>query len=169
MQRQLRGRMVPHAPAERGYAGRGRSADRGAPVGEIVVEIELENAGDFDRFEAGELRDADVRRVAIPAVADTGAMMLALPEDVVDRLGIRRRGSIDATYADGRRDELPVAGALIVRIGNRSAVADCIVLPQGSEARIGQIVTRQLDLIPDYANQTLSPRPESPDRPMVRL
>ena len=138
-------------------------------MGEIVVEIELENAGDFDRFEAGELRDADVRRVAIPAVADTGAMMLALPEDVVDRLGIRRRGSIDATYADGRRDELPVAGALIVWIGDRSMAADCVVLPRGADALIGQLVLEGLDLIADPLNRTLHPRPEALDRPMLRL
>ena len=138
-------------------------------MGEIVVEIELENAGDFDRVEAGELREADVRRVAIPAVADTGAMMLALPEDVVDRLGIRRRGSIDATYADGRRDELPVAGALIVWIGDRSMAADCVVLPRGADALIGQLVLEGLDLIADPLNRTLHPRPEALDRPMLRL
>ena len=143
--------------------------DRGAPVGEIVVEIELENSGDLDRVEAGELREADVRRVAIPAVADTGAMMLALPEDVVDRLGIRRRGSIDATYADGRRDELPVAGALIVWIGDRSMAADCVVLPRGADALIGQLVLEGLDLIADPLNRTLHPRPEALDRPMLRL
>lgn len=138
-------------------------------MGEIVVEIELENSGDLDRVEAGELRDADVRRVAIPAVADTGAMMLALPEDVVDRLGIRRRGSIDATYADGRRDELPVAGALIVWIGDRSMAADCVVLPRGADALIGQLVLEGLDLIADPLNRTLHPRPEALDRPMLRL
>ena len=138
-------------------------------MGEIVVEIELENSGDLDRFDAGELREADVRRVAIPAVADTGAMMLALPEDVVDRLGIRRRGSIDATYADGRRDELPVAGALIVWIGDRSMAADCVVLPRGADALIGQLVLEGLDLIADPLNRTLHPRPEAPDRPMLRL
>ena len=138
-------------------------------MGEIVVEIELENSGDLGRVDAGELREADVRRVAIPAVADTGAMMLALPEDVVDRLGIRRRGSIDATYADGRRDELPVAGALIVWIGDRSMAADCVVLPRGADALIGQLVLEGLDLIADPLNRTLHPRPEALDRPMLRL
>ncbi len=138
-------------------------------MGEIVVEIELENSGDLDRVDAGELREADVRRVAIPAVADTGAMMLALPEDVVDRLGIRRRGSIDATYADGRRDELPVAGSLIVQISGRSMSADCVVLPRGADALIGQLVLEGLDLIADPLNRTLHPRPEAPDRPMLRL
>ena len=138
-------------------------------MGEIVVEIELENSGDLDRVDAGELREADVRRVAIPAVADTGAMMLALPEDVVDRLGIWRRGSIDATYADGRRDELPVAGSLIVQISGRSMSADCVVLPRGADALIGQLVLEGLDLIADPLNRTLHPRPEAPDRPMLRL
>lgn len=138
-------------------------------MGEIVVEIELENASDRMRAEDGDRRDDDVRRVVIPAAANTDIMMLVLPEDVVDLLGVRQDNSVIVEYADGRREVRPVAGPLTVRIGNRSAVADCIVLPQGSEARFGQIVMRQLDLVPDYANQTLSPRPESPDRPMVRL
>ena len=139
------------------------------PARRIIVDIELENANDRMRAQDGDRRDDDVRRATIPAAADTDVMMLVLPEDVVDRLGVRQTGSIDAEYADGRREKLPVAGPVTVRIGDRSAVADCVVMPQGSEARIGYIVTRQMDLIPDYANQTLGPRPESPDRPMMRL
>lgn len=139
------------------------------PTRRIIVEIELENANDRTRVQDGDRREADVRRVTIPAAADADIMMLVLPEDVVDLLGVRQDNSVIAEYADGRREVRPVAGPLIVWIGDRSAVADCIVLPQGSEARIGQIVTRQLDLVPDYANQTLSPRPESPDRPMMRV
>ena len=38
-----------------------------------------------------------------------------------------------------------------------------------AEALIGQIVVRQLDLVTDRVNRTLSPRPESPDRPLLRL
>ena len=138
-------------------------------MGEIVVDIELENVKDRGLARAGHLREADIRRATIPAVADTGAIMLALPEDVVSQLGIRRTGSVNIAYADGRRDELPVAGPLIVRIGDRSMPTDCIVLPQGAAALIGQIVTRQLDLVADHVAQTLHPRPESPDRPLMRL
>ena len=138
-------------------------------MGEIVVDIVLENSADFERVEEGGLRDADVRRATIPAVADTGAKMLALPEDVVDRLGSRRVGSVDATYADGRQGQLPVAGPLIVRIGDRWMPTNCIVLPRGTDALIGQIVMEGLDLIADCTNQTLHPRPEAPDRPMLRL
>ena len=95
--------------------------------------------------------------------------MLALPEDVVDQLGIERLGSIATTYADGRRGQLPIAGSLIVRIDDRWMSTECIVLPRGAEALVGQLVMERLDLIADCVNQTLSPRPESPDRPMMRV
>ena len=139
------------------------------PTPSIVVDIELENAEDRGLARRGYRRNDDVRRAVIPAIADAIATIPALPEDIVDRLGIRRMGSVDVAYADGRREELPIAGPLTVRIGDRHAVSDCIVLPRGSDARVGQLVIRQMDLILDYANQTLSPRPESPDRPMIRL
>ena len=138
-------------------------------MGEIVVEIELENAADRSLARAGKLREADVRQATIPAAADTRATILALPEDIVERFGLRREGSVGVEYADGRRDVLPIAGPVTVRIGDRVAVSDCIVLPRGSDAQVGQIVTRQMDLVPDYAKQTLGPRPESPDRPTTRL
>ena len=138
-------------------------------TGGIVVDIDLENAEDRGLVRRSYRREADIRRVTVPAIADTVATIPALPEDIVDRLGIRRMGSVGVEYADGRREELPVAGPLTVRIGDRHAVSDCIVLPRGSDARVGQLVMRQMDLFLDYANQTLSPRPESPDRPLIRL
>ena len=138
-------------------------------MGEIIVDIELENVEDRGLARAGHLRDADIRRAALPAVADTGARMLALPEEVVSRLGLELVGGITATYADGRQDELPVARSLIVRIANRSMSADCVVLPQGADALVGQLVMEGLDLVADCVAQTLHPRPESPDRPLMRL
>ena len=45
-------------------------------MGEIVVEIELENLRDRNLFESGYLAEEEIRRVRIPAVADTGAVML---------------------------------------------------------------------------------------------
>ena len=138
-------------------------------MGEIVVNTELENVVDRGRAKEGELPEADIRRAAIPAVADTGAIMLALPEDVVSRLGLDLESSITATYADGRQGELPVAGPLLVRIGDRSMPANCIVLPQGTDALVGQLIMEGLDLVADCVARTLHPRPESPDRPLMRL
>ena len=138
-------------------------------MGEIVVEILLENVIDLGIVGRGVGNDSDVRRVQMPAIADTGAMMLALPQDVVDQLGLSTVRIASATYADGRRGDVPVAGPLNITIGNRFMTTECVVIPQGSEALIGQIVMEGLDLIADCAKEMLSPRPESPDRPMLRL
>ena len=138
-------------------------------MGEITVDIELENAMDRIMAEDGHLPEAGIRRITIAAIADTDTMMLALPEDVVSQLGLRLDSSVNVIYADGRRDQLPVAALVNVQLCNRRTVADCIVLPQGSDARVGQIITRQLDLIPDPETKTLGPRPESLDRPLIRL
>ena len=138
-------------------------------MGEIVVEIKLENPVDRQLAERGAVGEQTVRRELIGAVVDTGAVMLALPEDLVARLGIPSRRTISTSYADGRRGELTVAGPLTLRIGDREMSTDCIVVPSNAEALLGQVVMETLDLIPDPLHQTLGPRPESPDRPLLRV
>ena len=138
-------------------------------MGEIVVEIELENSGDRRLFEAGYREAGEIRQLRIRAVADTGAVMLALPQDAVRRLGLNEVGSVATSFADGRRGSLPVAGPLTVRIGDREMPTNCVVVPIGADALIGQAVMEVLDLIADCASRTLGPRPESPDRPLMRL
>ena len=109
-------------------------------MGEIIVDVELENPIDRGRFEHGDLLETDVRRATIEAVADTGAMMLTLPEDVVERLGAPVVDSAMFTYADGRWGELPIAGPLTVQIGDRWMTTECTVVPEGADALVGQIV-----------------------------
>ena len=138
-------------------------------MGEIIVEIELENTVDRNLAEAGFRGEDSVRRETIKAVADTGAVMLALPQDVVRRLGLGVVRTIATSYADGRRGNLPVAGPLTIQIGDRQMTTDCIVVPEGADALVGQVVMEVLDLIPDPGKQTLGPRPESPDRPLLRV
>ena len=138
-------------------------------MGEIVVDIELENPGDRRLFEEGYRREEDIRRATVRAVADTGAVMLALPEDTVNRLGVKLVGSASFTYADGRQDERPIAGPLTVGIGDRSTSTNCVVVPAGADALVGQLVMEALDLVADCVRRTLGPRPESPDRPLLRL
>ena len=138
-------------------------------MGEIVVDVELQNAEDRAMANKGILRETEIRRATVSAVADTGALMLALPEDVVERLGVEVVGSGTFAYADGRRGELAIAGPLTVHIGDRWTFARCVVVPPGADPLIGQLVMEELDLVADCRNRTLGPRPESPDVPVLRL
>ena len=136
-------------------------------VGEIIVEIELENAGDRYVARFGRIDEDSVRRETIQAVADAGRVMLELPQDVVEQLGLPTVSTVARARADG--SILPVAGPLTVRICDRRTTTDCIVLAEGAQAMVGRVVTMALDLHPDPVNQTLGPRPESPDRPLLRV
>ena len=78
-------------------------------------------------------------------------------------------GSIACTHADGRQGERPIAGPLTVHIGDRWTYARCVVIPTGADPLVSQLVMEELDLVADCVTRTLGPRPESPDRPLLRL
>ena len=136
-------------------------------MGEIHANVALENPGDRNHFRRGYGQESDVRRSTVDAIVDTGAVMLVLPQNVVERLGLDQQGTVVVTHADERKEERPLAGPVTVRIGNRSLNTDCIVGPPLSEPLIGQIVLEAMDLIADCTNHTLAPR--FPDYPLLKL
>ena len=127
-------------------------------MGKITVNVTLENPNDRAVFERDYGEESAIRRSSLDAIVDTGAVMLVLPQNVVERLGV-----------EIRQEERPVAGPLTIHIGNRFMSTDCVVGPPLSEPLIGQIVLEALDLIADCTNRTLTPRPESPDYPLLKL
>lgn len=138
-------------------------------MGEIKVEVELENFGDRYWYLKKKLKEGAIRKFRMKAIVDTGAVMLSLPQDVVEELGLQVLRTVVVTYADERRDERNVAGTVTIKIGKRFMNTDCIVGPPRSEALIGQVILEELDLIPDCQGRTLTPRPESPIYPSLKM
>ena len=138
-------------------------------MGEIVASMELENTVDREVVRQGLRDESTVRRATVEGVVDTGAVMLVLPEDVVDRLELATQREVVVACANEYRETRQVAGPVRVHIGNRFMNADCVIGPPSSEPLIGQIVLEALDLVADSANRTLGPRPESPDSPLLKL
>ena len=143
--------------------------ERTVGVREIVTRIELENATERGNVRLGLRDESSVRSTVVDGLVDTGAVMLVLPQNVVERLGLPIHGKVIVSYADERKEERAVAGPVGIRIGNRAMNTDCVVGPPLSEPLIGQIVLEGLDLIADCTNQTVGPRPESPDYPLLKL
>ena len=125
-------------------------------MGEIAVALGLENYVDRSNAESG-IRTDPVRRVQLEGIVDTGAVMLMLPQNVVEQLGLETLRRAVVTYADERRDERPVAGPVAVEVCDRFMVTECVVGPPRSEPLVGQIVLEALDLIAHCANRTLTP------------
>jgi len=142
---------------------------RGSRMGEVKVEVELENAGDRVLARYGHIAEDQVRSARVRVLADSGARMLMLPQELVESLGLLEVRRARVTYADERTEERPIAEAITIRVGNRSTLVQCIVGPRGSEPLLGQIELEAMDLLVDCAGQCLVPRSESPDLPLIPI
>ena len=136
-------------------------------MGEVKVPIILQNFSDRALIAAG-VRDS-VRRHEMVAIVDTGSVMLALPQDVVEKLGLEQARTIVVTYADERREERPVVAPVLLTVAGRDMILEAVVLPPTSPALLGQIPLEGMDLIVDCPKQTLGPRPESPIYPLLNM
>ena len=58
-------------------------------MGEVKVEVFLENPIDRELVLRGLLREDQARSFTVRILADTGAVMLVLPQDEVEALGLR--------------------------------------------------------------------------------
>ena len=138
-------------------------------MGEIKVKVLLENERDIAMWQEGRLKKEELRRVELEALVDTGAVMVLLPQDVVEALGLKKIDKAIVTLANEEKIELDVVGTVSLMIGNRKMKTDCLVGPPQCEPLIGQIVLERLDLIVDPLKRTISPRPESPYLPSLKL
>jgi hypothetical protein len=138
-------------------------------MGEVRIEVELVNTYDEGAVHLGLKPAADVRRLKRIAVADTGAVMMLLPQDLVEALGVAILRKAVVTYADERKEERPIAGPITVKVAQRQAVVECVVGPPTCEVLLGQIALESMDLLVDCTRRTLAPRPESPYLPMLNL
>ena len=112
---------------------------------------------------------SEVRKVEVEALVDTGAVMTLIPEDIKEYLGLEDRGKVIAVLADERKMELPKAGTARVEIAGRSFSTDCLVGPPGCEVLVGRLILEALDLIIDSVKGEVTPRPESPFLPTLKM
>jgi clan AA aspartic protease len=138
-------------------------------MGEVRAKVLLENQRDRILADAGHIAATSVRRVEVDALVDTGAVMMLLPQDAVETLGLPLDGKIIVTLADDSRVELPRARLLSVSVAGRQMDTDCLVGPPRCEPLLGQLILERLDLVIDPVKQKVSPRPESPFLPSLKL
>lgn len=138
-------------------------------MGEVRARLVLENQVDRVLTDAGHLDGAKVRRVEVDALVDTGAVMTLLPQDLVETPGLLLDGKILVTLANEERVELVRARLLSLTVAGRQMDTDCLVGPPRCEPLLGKLVLERLDLIVDPLKQAVSPRPESPFLPSLKL
>ncbi len=116
-------------------------------MGLVHAEIELLNSRDIDNFEEGNLPEEKVRRMTVRMNVDSGAIMLAINENIRTQLGLRVVDTRPCLLANGTYDELGVVRNVMVRFKNREAVVSALVLPGDTEPLLGAIPMEEMDVL----------------------
>jgi len=131
-------------------------------MGEIRAIVHLENKDDRTLYKKGFIKKEQVRQIEIDALVDTGAVMILLPQDIVEQLGLEVFDKKIVTLANEERIELSMAGDMLLTICGRKMITDCLVGPPLCEPLIGQLVLERLDLVLNPLKRTITVNPESP-------
>jgi len=107
--------------------------------------------------------------IEVEALVDTGAVELALPAELVERLDLRVLGTIRAEAADGGFHELRVMGVVEVEVEGRAARVEVIELPRGARPLLGAVPLEMMDWHVATREKKLVPNPRFPEGPVVPL
>lgn len=91
--------------------------------------IELINKFDEYRCQEGELSSDKIRRWSGEFMVDTGAIRVAINEEIKEKLGLKRGQVMNIAMADGSTRTVEMVGGIKVRFGNRNCYTDAFVLP----------------------------------------
>lgn len=138
-------------------------------MGLVHAEITLTNAGDVPPFEGGYLQAPDIRNVSCVALVDSGAIMLAINENLKIQLGLKVRDIRPAQLADGTVKNLEIVGPIEVRFKNRLSTTNAMVLPGNQEVLLGAIPMEEMDVLIHPGKQELIVNPEHPFKAQMVL
>jgi clan AA aspartic protease len=134
-----------------------------------MVKVKIVNFTDLQNAKTGLIPDDQVRSVEIEALADTGAISMAIPEDVVEKLGALVVGFKRVMVADGRSLTVPHVGGLWFEVLGRDAGGSAIVLPKGSTPLLGAVQLEMMDLVVVPSTGEVIPNPAHPDGPVLPM
>lgn len=128
-------------------------------MGRFSVDIEIANNQDLMAVKLGVLDPAEVRRMTISGLVDSGATRLVLPKSVAKELGLPVKDQkVKVRYADGRRSLRTEVDEVRLFLFGRNGLFSAVVEPKRQTALIGAIVLEDLDLLVDAAKGRLFPR-----------
>ncbi len=125
-------------------------------MGHVFAEIELSNP-----------RKPDLSPLKVKALADTGALMLCIPEHVALQLNLETESMREVSVADGRSMNVPYVGPIKATFGKRFCYVGALVL--GDEVLLGAVPMEDMDLVVNPSRREITVDPVSPNIPHARV
>jgi len=126
-------------------------------MGKVIEKVKIMNLLD------------STKSVEIEAVVYTGATMVVLPQNIVDKLGLKKIREVKVRYANNKAELKSIYGVVTIGIKGRTGNFDVLAEEESSQPLIGQVVLEILDLVVNPRTRTLMPNPASPEMPMVEI
>jgi clan AA aspartic protease len=125
-------------------------------MGHVFAPINLSNP-----------RQPELSALNVQALADTGALMLCVPEHVALQLQLETESYREVSVADGRKMNVPYVGPIKVGFANRFCYVGALVL--GDEVLLGAVPMEDMDLVVNPARREPTVDPSSPNIPHARV
>jgi len=125
-------------------------------MGHIFATLQLSNP-----------RKPQLQAVTLKALADTGALMLCLPEHVAIQLELETESQREVSVADGRAMTVPYVGPVKVVFENRMCYVGALVL--GDEVLLGAVPKEDMDLVLSPSQKRITVNPANPNIPHARV
>ena len=125
-------------------------------MGYVFAEVELSNP-----------RRTTLAPVRVRALAETGALMLCIPEHVAVQLDLAAESMREMSLADGRSASVPYVGPLKVAFEKRFCYVGALVL--GDEVLLGAVPMEDMDLVVNPGRRRVTVDPASPNLPHARV
>lgn len=125
-------------------------------MGHVFADIELSNP-----------RQPELTPMKVSALADTGALMLCIPEHIALQLNLQTESMREVSVADGRNINVPYVGPIRITFGKRFCFVGALVL--GDEVLLGAVPMEDMDLVVNPSRRELTVDPQSPNIPHARV
>lgn len=125
-------------------------------MGHVFAEIVLSNP-----------RQPQLKPVRVRALADTGALMLCIPEHLALQLGLETESEREVSVAGGRKRKVPYVGPVRIAFDGRICFVGALVL--GDEVLLGAVPMEDMDLVIAPGRRTVTVDPRSPNIPHARV
>ncbi|MBI4559534.1 MAG: hypothetical protein HY706_18250 [Candidatus Hydrogenedentes bacterium] len=107
--------------------------------------------------------------VSCDAIVDSGAVELALPNDLIQKLRLIPMGNVRVFTADSGQHVYRVLGMAELEVQGRTCQVRAIELPHGTRPLLGAVPLEEMDWHISPQEKKLLPNPDSPDEPLFPL
>jgi predicted aspartyl protease len=128
-------------------------------MGKILQLARLQNSTDVTLARGGRLPKGKVREAEVELLVDTGAAMLCLTPQVIEKLGLHKSHERDVITGNGLVKRA-VYEPVRIQIMDREADLNVMEVPTGTPLLLGYLPLEALDLYPNPKKRVLEGNPQ---------